>query len=306
MTLPFEALRAPATELGDAGEKLRKMAAHLLDAARQIGEFSDDAKAEAAVRNNYQKAAAAVQNATRVLARMRELAPDLGHEDTPPPADAPQGGEAAERSHEKSASKTDRMSLEDFFANVGSGVIEAQKRLDRESERYLDDLHKQSGLALPSMFRVPKVSAEFQFAVEKDATLGFNVIIASNSETQRREMQQKIAFDIVSVPAPPELLDGLADRRSIAARLMSVAAAGEGAAAAALVEQIAAALILRGTGAWLVASVDAHGQLLLGIVPYDPAAAISIECLVVKEAPAAIAPMLSWVAAQVVTPPETP
>jgi hypothetical protein len=74
----------------------------------------------------------------------------------------------------------------DFFQRVGEG--------------YLKSVVGQPNL-LPSMFRIPKVSADLKFALdtEKSNTVGF--IFYKDETSEQTHNQQSIQFDIVSVPA---------------------------------------------------------------------------------------------------------
>lgn len=130
-------------------------------------------------------------------------------------------------------------SLESFFSAVGAGVISAQRELDQHSLAYIQDAMLQHAqalapkgdkaagaalgaqvkhegghggaeewntLALPpnaAMFRIPKVTAEFKFAVEQTLTKGINVIFYSNKVESQSLQQQTATIEVVSVPLPP-------------------------------------------------------------------------------------------------------
>lgn len=130
-------------------------------------------------------------------------------------------------------------SLESFFSAVGAGVISAQRELDQHSLAYIQDAMLQQAqaltpkgdkaagaalgaqlkhegqhggaeewntLALPpnaAMFRIPKVTAEFKFAVEQTLTKGINVIFYSNKVESQSLQQQTATIEVVSVPLPP-------------------------------------------------------------------------------------------------------
>ena len=57
----------------------------------------------------------------------------------------------------------------------------------------------------PALFRIPKVSAEIHFAIEKMSEKGFNVLVYGSTEAHRREQQHKVSFDIVAAPPPPDM-----------------------------------------------------------------------------------------------------
>jgi hypothetical protein len=129
-------------------------------------------------------------------------------------------------------------SLESFFSAVGAGVINAQRELDKHSIEYIQDTIQQhangmssalekpadrgsgqikgesvtekpgdwNSLPMPpnaAMFRIPKVTAEFKFAVEQTLTKGINVIFYSNKVESQSLQQQTATIEVVSVPLPP-------------------------------------------------------------------------------------------------------
>jgi hypothetical protein len=95
------------------------------------------------------------------------------------------------------------MNIEKFFETVGEGVIAAQKLLDQKSSDYLKN---RPTTVPPSVFRIPKASAEFQFAIESIEKESFNVLIFGSSDERQRSQQHKIAFDIIAAPPPPDLM----------------------------------------------------------------------------------------------------
>ncbi len=129
-------------------------------------------------------------------------------------------------------------SLESFFGAVGAGVISAQRELDRHSIAYIQDsitehakalappaaaedaklgkvlkngaehggAENWNALAIPpnaAMFRIPRVTAEFKFAVEQTTSKGINVIFYSNKVESQSLQQQTATIEVVSVPLPP-------------------------------------------------------------------------------------------------------
>lgn len=93
--------------------------------------------------------------------------------------------------------------ISDFFLSVGKGVVKAQQALDQESLDYL-----RSQPVMPSVFRVPKASAEISFALSSVAKESWNVLIYGSSSQQSERNEQKVTFDVVAVPPPPELFAG--------------------------------------------------------------------------------------------------
>lgn len=100
-----------------------------------------------------------------------------------------------------------RMDVTSFFQGVGSGIIAAQRELDRESRAYLATVGPH---AHPSVFRIPKVEAKFQFAAEKFSKQGFDVLVYASSSGKSEMQQHSVSFEIVSAPPPAEVLARLA------------------------------------------------------------------------------------------------
>lgn len=100
-------------------------------------------------------------------------------------------------------------SLKTFFRSVGDSLVAAQRDLDEKSKQYLQQAPIVEKAPTGGLYRIPKASAEFRFAMSASGEAGFNVILYRSSEARRREHEQKVSFEIVSVPPPPELLDRL-------------------------------------------------------------------------------------------------
>jgi len=100
------------------------------------------------------------------------------------------------------------MEIQTFFQTVGEGVIAAQKALDERSKQYLDSrpVH-----VLPSVFRIPKASAEIQFAIESTETEKFSVLVFGSSDSRQQSQQHKVSFDIVAAPPPPDIMAKLSE-----------------------------------------------------------------------------------------------
>jgi hypothetical protein len=98
------------------------------------------------------------------------------------------------------------MQLENFFQMVGEGVVAAQHKLDEQSQQYLNT---RPDFSQPSVFRIPKVGAEIQFAMESTQTKGFNVFVYGSQDTRQESQQHKVSFDIIAAPPPPDLMQQL-------------------------------------------------------------------------------------------------
>lgn len=112
--------------------------------------------------------------------------------------------------------------ISDFFDAIGSGVIGAQKRLDRASEEYVrsslvgitqgDDGADLATATLPanaSLFRIPRVTAELKCSLEKNRDQKLNLIFYSDRNDVRELHQQTIQLEVVAVPVPPDYLNQL-------------------------------------------------------------------------------------------------
>jgi hypothetical protein len=109
-----------------------------------------------------------------------------------------------------------------FFQTVGEGVVTAQERLDRKSGEYIRNREEH---ALPSVFRIPKAAAEISFAMQRESSEKFSVLIYGAGDSRQQSQQHKISFEIMAVPPPPELMATLALERPL--DLVFVASAEE-------------------------------------------------------------------------------
>ena len=92
----------------------------------------------------------------------------------------------------------------EFFQKVGQGLVNAQRKMDAESLTYLQEVSVQPHV-LPSIFRIPKLSANVKFAWTKESDQGFSIIFYKDESKDQTLNQQSVEFDIVSVPAPLQL-----------------------------------------------------------------------------------------------------
>jgi len=130
------------------------------------------------------------------------------------PQPAPAEAAAGERGEPSARATTDasarETTLKDFFSQVAGGMVEAQKSLDAQSLEYIRAAGNGSaGAPLPALFRIPKVSAEISFGFSAKEGSGFNIIIASRTRETQQSMQNKVSFDLISVPPPPQVLERL-------------------------------------------------------------------------------------------------
>ena len=122
-------------------------------------------------------------------------------------------------------SKSQSGDIADFFDAIGSGVIGAQKRLDRASEEYVrsalyvspdgtEDGNSASATlpANASMFRIPRVTAELKCSLETNRDKKLNLVFYSDRNDVRELHQQTISLEVVAVPVPPDYLNQLKTR----------------------------------------------------------------------------------------------
>ncbi|MEM7355670.1 MAG: hypothetical protein AAF657_32950 [Acidobacteriota bacterium] len=113
------------------------------------------------------------------------------------------------------ADKPLKIDLGQFMTDVGQSVIGAQGLLDQQAKQAM----RSGSQDMPTLYRIPKLSAEVRFAVENVENKGVNILFYKNVNTAQQEHQQSVQFDLVAVPPPPELL---AELRSAAPSLQLV------------------------------------------------------------------------------------
>lgn len=98
-----------------------------------------------------------------------------------------------------------RLSFGALITEVGSSLAEAQRALDRQSVAYLEDARRLSlqGLGMPTAYRMPRVRAEFRFALDTTAEQGFNLLFLRDAEKVTSSNTQSVEFEIVAAPATP-------------------------------------------------------------------------------------------------------
>jgi len=96
--------------------------------------------------------------------------------------------------------------IETFFRTVGDGIVSAQTELDERSRHYLAG---RPDHAVPSVYRIPKASAEISFAMKQESSKKFSVLVFSSGDSRQQSQQHKVSFDILAAPPPPELMGNL-------------------------------------------------------------------------------------------------
>ncbi|MDI1478904.1 hypothetical protein [Polyangium sp. y55x31] len=90
-----------------------------------------------------------------------------------------------------------------FFAEVGRSVLSAQESLDAASRVYLKN-NKNAKHVPPTVYRIPRVTADMKFSLESIGSKNVNVVFYSKEEKVRDLHQQSVQLEIVAVPAPPD------------------------------------------------------------------------------------------------------
>ncbi len=96
----------------------------------------------------------------------------------------------------------DPISFESFINRIGRGLVAAQEMLDAQSAEYLTATAAQPHI-LPSIFRVPKITAQMKFALRVEKGQDLNLLFFSKRDQTESQNEQAIDFEVVSVPAPP-------------------------------------------------------------------------------------------------------
>lgn len=103
-----------------------------------------------------------------------------------------------------------RSHLTRFFEEVGRGMVDAQRALDAQAADYNNGSPLQ-----PSMFRIPKASADLKFSVSSLTSTSMNVFFASSKEEEERRQKHSISFDIVAAPPPADYQNLMGPLRSL-------------------------------------------------------------------------------------------
>ncbi len=92
-----------------------------------------------------------------------------------------------------------------FLADIGRSMVETQRMMDHVSREY--NLENQDNdYVFPTVFRIPKLTAELKVALDSESSGKLNVIVASKKTTSKELNEQTIQFEIIAAPLPPEAL----------------------------------------------------------------------------------------------------
>jgi len=98
-----------------------------------------------------------------------------------------------------------------FLGEVGRAAVDTQKRLDLANRAAVAAGLATGGVPL-GVFQMPKLHGEIRFALEKIDSKQVGLVFYSKKQQEQSRNEQSLAFDILSVPPPPELIQSV--RRS--------------------------------------------------------------------------------------------
>ncbi|HAB15914.1 MAG TPA: hypothetical protein PLX89_20720 [Verrucomicrobiota bacterium] len=102
-----------------------------------------------------------------------------------------------------------------FIESVGSSVAEAQKQLDQQARESFGKTSGADGPLLPTLYRIPKLTADVKFAFTKKGEEKLNLVFYSKAEEASTLHQQSISFEIAAIPLPPELQKQISERTTL-------------------------------------------------------------------------------------------
>lgn len=122
------------------------------------------------------------------------------------------GGEGATAAELRSEAedRAESTELETFFTQVGRSLVSAQQQLDQRSQEYTAQLTAAGAdPSMATLYRIPKVSAELKFAIEKVSKKGINLLVHKAGSQSSVLNQQSVNFEIAAIPAPAGTLEAV-------------------------------------------------------------------------------------------------
>ena len=176
--------------------------------------------------------------------------------------------------------------IEEFFTQVGEGMMASQAELDRQS--FAHNVARPPG-ALPNAYRIPKVQAEIGFTMSRKRHKGFSFLALGNKSDREKAHSNTVSFEIVATPPVPQSMDeiGLAaefvtqpsTREQVKKMLRSAESEGQGAneARQALLNDFGQVLVIVRQGEWLLCQPQwgEKPTLLFGTLTPSPLVFIS-------------------------------
>ncbi len=138
-------------------------------------------------------------NATKLLGRMQKAVDQMTDTVAVRTAD-----------DDVSSSETAGTGFAQFLSDVGESVVRSQEALDQQSLNYLRKI-KDLPMIPRTMFRIPKISAEFKLGIETTGKEKINVLLYAKESEAKKINQQSINVEIAAVPVTPEFQSSLQD-----------------------------------------------------------------------------------------------
>ena len=206
-------------EVADAAERIAA-AAQALKAAADAGGDRIDASDVRAQLDGLESAMAA-------LRALLDLSAPAGAAAAPPAARAAAARDVAARDADDApprAGERREFDLAGFFSSVADSLVDAQRQLDAKSREYLEEQRRAAELdgfrPPPSVFRIPKVTADLKFAMETQKSDRVGLVFFSRSDLAKTLHQQSMQLEVVAVPPTPEVAAQVASASPRAALLL--------------------------------------------------------------------------------------
>ncbi len=97
----------------------------------------------------------------------------------------------------------DSVELSEFFANISTAVIDAQKNLNAFSGAYVSELEKNNSRIPPTYFAIPNIKAEMKLGFSDMTSKGVNVILFKNEQQKKQYVESTVTFELVAAPPLP-------------------------------------------------------------------------------------------------------
>lgn len=154
-----------------------------------------DSKEIGAQVEGFEKAVAGVRKALKLeeqhAGESEALPKETQHEGVAKPSGAADGAKVAT-----------------FLEGMANSMVSIQRRLDAHNTEYLTSALSDPAV-VPAQFRMPRLSAELHFALEKFDSKGWDILIYEKANEARELHQQTLTAEMVAAPPPPELLESL-------------------------------------------------------------------------------------------------
>lgn len=110
---------------------------------------------------------------------------------------SPASSEVAKPAEAKGATE---LQLSQFFNDVSTSLIDAQKELNQSSLEYIRTLDQHFP---PAYYSIPNLKAEMKVGFSKIKDKGLNLILFSSREQKQEYGESTVTFEVVGSPPPP-------------------------------------------------------------------------------------------------------